>query len=1114
MADRRITDLDSIGTLSTGDLFVVTDADQSGIGKSATIGILTNYVLTQVPSSARAFGGGVNEIATWAEGDNLDIIPSSKLPAAIIPDLTNYVTLDTTQVIDGVKNFLDLRVNSQEVVTLGNTQTITGTKTISAPNLTGITEVDTVRFSDGSTQDTAFAGSGGIVTKAAVDAVIGVSPTGNSGQFYNQQGNFLDPQYDTIENAPIIRNRTIENITINGTRSNVIVTVPGSNEMSTITMQNTFDSTPTQYTTVFASPNTSLVPALVLSAGSQGRQLSLTEADGTLHRFAYTTNGNYRLLDGGLTGTVRLGAQAVATTATVTAAVSVPDQTAGQTITLTGDQTGVFSVGDFISPLSNNFGAYRGIFIESVTLNGGNTDIVGTSNGAATFQTTSTLYLAGPADEVQGTVPTFSGDPDIGDVVYTSSIPATEFTIHGVNTSAHLIQVANAYAALETAITTDGIVTDNGDGTSSITIDYGTETNIDSSFTITGGLNNMESIVNTDGTGDTLSPATTITIIDPEATEITSFTASVTDANDNNVDDIGIQIANAVNANVETPINFVAIYDTLNNTVHLVADRAGNTNPWTIVFNNNGTTGANAGNLSTITVQTGEVINQTETLSVVNTLSVLGDAEIESLTAGGIRTSAITGSTTGMTGGLLINSDNRFEFQPNINDNVLLVEDNGVRVNFPAFKDVDFEIAKSTLLEYAFRYDSGTDTTTIDSDTINFVGNNITGLPTGANGLSITDTVNLNLLDGTTVLSTVVLPSAGGTTIIAGTANEIINTVSGNTNTLSLDTAITGAISDNTTAIALNTAKTGITTAQSSAIITNTAKNSYPSADSTKLATIEANADVTDTTNVVDSLIAGTNITISSTGVIAAAGVVGASLTADQTFTGVNTFNNAAGGIQVDRITGIGDTDTYLSLSTPGNSLVLSAGGQSVLNGLNVGSTTVSVLGTSANITASAGTTNSVTINNNNSDTDFIINKQTSGTALSYDSGTDTLTTEAANLVGFSEIGTWTPVFTNGGSTIALTAEYSKTGNTVNVELSGILNVGASAAYSIATSSLPFAPTSTVSLGLFTTSNGTITAVANVTSTSITFRKPDGTQLQGDELTGIGAMSITYQDNN
>ena len=844
--DRRITDLDSIGTLSTGDLFVVTDADQSNIAKNADIDIITSYVVARVPSSARAFGGAVNEIATWAEGNNTDIIPSSKLPEAIVPDLSNLVTLDTAQHITGDKILsAGTTIDSQIIVTAGNAQTILGKKTINEPDLTGTTDVDIIRFSDGSTQNTASSGSGGEVTKAAVDLAIGVSPTGNSGQFYNQQGNFLDPQYDTIENAPIIRNATVENITITGTRSNVVVTIPGSNEMSTITMQNDFDSTPTQYTTVFASPNTSLVPALVLPTGSQGRQLSLTEADGTLHRFAYTTNGNYRLLDGGLTGTVRLGATAVATTATVTAAVSVPDQGTNQTITLTGDQTGVFSVGDFISPLNNNFGAYRGVFIESVTLNGGNTDLVGTSNGAATFQTTSTLYLAGPADTIQGTVPTFSGDPDIGDVVYSSSIPATEFTIHGVNTSAHLIQVANTFAALETAITTDGVVTDNGDGTSSIGIDWGTESNIDSSFTITGGLNNMESIVNTDGTGSTLSAATTITVVDPEATEVVSFTSSVTDASDNNVDTIAAQIVSAVNTNIETPINFDAEYDAATTTLILTAQEAGNTNPWTIVFNNNGVTGANAGNLATITVQTGVQINQIETLSIVDDLRVnridagqsfdfsiiINNNPFVTTAPIGLRVhNTVAADLLTLHGNL--STSITAGFTPTVNAHF--------REEITTFNsnelDKDFEV-KGITGNTALIYDAGDHTLTTDATLV--------GFGAGADGLSLTDTVNLNLLQGATVLSTVVLPSSSGTTIIQGTTNEIINTVSGDVNTLSLDTAITGAITANTAktgittaqaaAITSNTGKTGITVEQSNAIIANTAKTGITTAQSTAI---------------------------------------------------------------------------------------------------------------------------------------------------------------------------------------------------------------------------------------------------------------------------------------
>ena len=154
------------------------------------------------------------------------------------------------------------------------------------------------------------------VTKQAIDNAIGVFPTGDSAQFYNEQGNFIDAVYDSIEDAPIIRTRTIEDILINGTRSNVQVRESGDSETSTITMQNTFNPLPTQYTTTFTSPNSQLVPAITLPTGSQGTQFSLTESDGTLHLFGYITNGNYRYLDAGLTGTVRKGTAQASTTAT------------------------------------------------------------------------------------------------------------------------------------------------------------------------------------------------------------------------------------------------------------------------------------------------------------------------------------------------------------------------------------------------------------------------------------------------------------------------------------------------------------------------------------------------------------------------------------------------------------------------------------------------------------------------------------------------------------------------------------------------------------------------------------------------------------------------------
>ena len=1109
--DRRITDLDSIVALSTGDLFLVTDADQSNIAKNATIDILTNYVLTQVPSSARAFGGGANQIATWAEGDNLDIIPSSKLPAAIIPDLTNYVTLDTTQVIDGVKNFLDLRVNSQEVVTLGNTQTITGTKTISAPNLTGITEVDTIRFSDGSTQDTA-GGSGGDVTKAAVDAAIGVSPFGNSGQFYNEQGNFLDPQYDTIENAPIIRNRTVESIVLSGTRSNVQARLTGTSEMSVITMQNTFDSSPTQYTTTFTSPNTTFTPSLVFPAGSQGRQLSLTEADGTLHRFCYLVNGNYRLLAGGLTGTVRLGPIAVATTATVTATVTVPDQTAGQTITLAGDETGTFSVGDFISPQANNFGAYRGIFIDSITFDGTNTVIVGPSNGATTFNTTSVLRNAGPATEIQGTIPTFSGDPDTANTVYSSSIPATEFTVLGVNTSAHLIQVANAYAALETAITTDGIVTDNGDGTSSITVNYNTETNIDSSFTITGGLNNMESIVNVDGMIGDLSPATTITLTDPEATEVVSFTSSAADTSVNNVDDIAAQLVLAINNNVETPINFDAEYDAATKTIILTAAEAGNTNPWTIIFDNNGTTGVNAGDLGYTSSQTGEVINQIDLLTTGRILGI-GDYDtfIEfardsfEITVGNDKLLDLSelgnsfGATLGVAGGsgstasvigslTTITGESDIYIQHAFNNIALRSETNLLTIN-PTFSDRDFQIKGTTALSIPLTYDAGTHTLTTDATLVGFGG-------------------------------------GGTSTTVLGTTGEIDVATVGSNATVSLSSTITDAITANTakigittaqsSAITANTAKVGITTAQASEIAANTLKATYPGSAAIKLGGIEDNADVTDTANVVGSLTAGTNITIATDGTISAAGGTGASLTATQTFTGRNTFSDTAvfsdnssdGSIQVaGRIAHQGDTDTYIDLSITG---VMQFG----VNNISF----FSLL--------NAFTTSIFTINPGFADIDFAVNKQTSGTALNYDAGTDTLTVGADNIVGVAgaETGTWTPTFGNTGTVGTTLATYTKSGQNVIVHCEADVAANTSTStMRLNTVSLPFSRTTDdrVAFGTYymssdgsptnpTTSgvvagNGTLTNfLNNVTNDTV----------KGNELRGYIGFTLTYQTND
>ena len=163
-----------------------------------------------------------------------------------------------------------------------------------------------------------------------------------------------------------------------------------------------YNNPATQYTSTFTSPNSQLVPAITLPTGSQGTQFSLTEADGTLHRFGYITNGNYRYLDGGLTGTVRKGTAQAVTTATASGSFTIADQGTNQTLSLAGDETSTFAAGDFISRSTLTAQAFRGLFIESVVFDGTNTVLTGTGGGGTTFDTTHTIYRAGPADEIQG----------------------------------------------------------------------------------------------------------------------------------------------------------------------------------------------------------------------------------------------------------------------------------------------------------------------------------------------------------------------------------------------------------------------------------------------------------------------------------------------------------------------------------------------------------------------------------------------------------------------------------------------------------------------------------------------------------------------------------------
>ena len=251
------------------------------------------------------------------------------------------------------------------------------------------------------------------------------------------------------------------------------------------------------------------------------------------------------------------------------------------------------------------------------------------------------------------------------------------------------------------------------------------------------------------------------------------------------------------------------------------------------------------------------------------------------------------------------------------------------------------------------------------TDTTNVVGsltagNNITiaangtisSTGGGADGLSITGVTSLNLLDGTTVLSTVTLPSGGGgSTTVLGTAGEIDVATVGDNATVSISSTITDAID-------LNTAK------QSVAGL-NQVGAAVLSTDSVVYYAGAALAPRRKTFSLVPLSVFNND---------SGFGTGDASLANNQTFSGVSTFTNTAGGIKADRITVLNDNESYLELRFTDN-ISLVAGGDRLVT-----------------CSQTSPTENIVRINNSFQDTDFVIRKEGSGEAYHYDSGTDTHT--------------------------------------------------------------------------------------------------------------------------
>ena len=145
-----------------------------------------------------------------------------------------------------------------------------------------------------------------------------------------------------------------------------------------------------------------------------------------------------------------------------------------------------------------------------------------------------------------------------------------------------------------------------------------------------------------------------------------------------------------------------------------------------------------------------------------------------------------------------------------------------------------------------------------------------TGITANANDVAIdfTDFDTDNITEGTTNLYYTDARVSANASVTANTAKVGITTQQADD--ITANNAKVGITTQQATDISTNNSKVGITTSQADAIVANTAKNSYPSADSTKLAGIEANADVTDATNVTSGLVAATSISASDKSTILA----------------------------------------------------------------------------------------------------------------------------------------------------------------------------------------------------------------------------------------------------
>ena len=199
-------------------------------------------------------------------------------------------------------------------------------------------------------------------------------------------------------------------------------------------------------------------------------------------------------------------------------------------------------------------------------------------------------------DYIPGVDGSFTFIPDVTFQAYGfNALFSQVFT--GSNLTEYITQIGNEAAGLSELITWDGVITTallNGEPASSITLDMGVTTPINSAFSVTG--TNPEATVTNQSTGGT--PPTSITIMLGEV-EVFSFNASALGVNDNNINFVGTTAATGINNITQFPVNWQAEYQNNTNQQEIVitSDVAGPQPVWSFIVNNNGVTGNNAGNI-------------------------------------------------------------------------------------------------------------------------------------------------------------------------------------------------------------------------------------------------------------------------------------------------------------------------------------------------------------------------------------------------------------------------------------------------------------------------------------------------------------------------------------